>query len=596
MKGVEPEKPRVMEPDPTVELVGFGPSLRQEGASLPSVADAAALARHHRQRWILILSAIALVIVLVFAGPVLYRTAKGWRASSLARSAEEQLAAHQIDEAVATVRSAYMMAPNDVEVLRAMAKILSTLNAPTAMTYWNWVLAAPSATVRDRQEATESALRLGLDNQAGTLIQGLLKEDPASAPNLLLAARYYAAAGATSQAMTFATKATAADAGYQPAIIFLANQELNNAYLRQAGVDALLKVARRNDAFAFLAIQRLADVPGLKPDEAAQALQHLNALPFTNQATKITQLILQLRQNPDQRDALLSQAVAADANASTDDLRQFGQWLNSIGEPGRVLTLIPKDRALSNKDLFLTYLDALGTLRQWKDMQALLAVPNVPLEAPYVELYLYRCARETGNMEDATLHWRSAELSASHNSRESLYIAGYAESLGDRDRAEPVYRLLTKDLMAGRPAYLGLLRIDAAKDTRTLSSLLDEMAARWPNDEAIANDAIYYHLLLNENIPQMYNRAVALAKADIHSAPHLTDVALAYLRLHKPALALRVFDEGHIQWSTASPSTLTVYAAALQANGRDDKAARVASTIPRPALRPEERTLIQSIP
>jgi hypothetical protein len=584
-------------PDSTVELVGFGPSLSAEGRVAPSVADALAQARRKRIRLIVLGGVILVVVAGILWGPDAYRAAKTMRAASLARTAEDQVRDNDVDGAIATIRSAYLMAPNDSEVLRGMAQTLSALTAPSAMTYWNWLLASSAVTLQDRRDAAECALQLGLYTQAGTIIGDLLKANPKSAADLLLAARYFELAGDPAQSVQFAQQSIAADPSYAPAIIFFAAAELSTPASHQAGVDALLKVAARKDDFGLIAIQRLSQDVNLKPAELQEAYADLQAHPSATEAERITQLVLQIRLNPSQRTALLDQAVAAHANVSTDDLRQFSTWLNTVGESRRVLTLIPKDKAIANRNLFLTYLDALGALKDWPGMTDLLTGSHVPLEQPYVELYLYRCAREMNDTENANLHWRSAQVAAAHNPRQSLYLAGYAEQLGDGERAEPIYRSLTKDLMAGRPAYLGLLRIDGAKDTTAARNLLDEMAARWPDDEAINNDDVYFNLLLNTNVPQMYNRAVALAKADIHSAPHLTDVALAYLRLNKPQLALTVFNEGNIQWTTASPAMLAVYAAALEGNGQATLATQIADIARRTgALRPEEKALIQEIP
>ena len=584
------------EPAPaTVELVGFQPTLNAEGEIEPSAADAAALAAHRRQRRLFLIWTLAILVVAIIFVPRVYRQAKTDRASAMARAAATEAEKGQLEEAVATVRSAYLMAPNDPQVVRAMAQILSGLNAPASMTYWNWVLSSSTARAEDRRQAAEAALKLGYYNRAGAIVKQLLHEDDRNAANLLMAARYYGLGGATSRALGFAELSVKSDPNYKPAVIFLAIQELDNPDLRQSGIDSLLKVAHEGDAYGFLAIQRLAQISDLTPQENQATLDALNAYGGENETRKIVELTLQMKLHPSQRDSLLQQAVAGHANASDDDLAQFGGWLNSVGESKWIFAMIPKEKLLKSKDLFLVYLDAMAAGRQWDDMDALMTKNHPPLETAYVELYLYRCSEELDDPESADLHWRGAEIAASHSGRESLYIADYAAKLGEYDRAEPIYRRLTHDMMAGRPAYLGLIRIYQSRDTAKLRDLLDEMTGRWPDDEAVANDDIYYNLLLNTKVSEMNARALALARTDPYSAPHLANVALAALRLHNPAQALRVFTDSHIQWENASAMTRVVYAATLQANHHSDEASRALASVNRATLPPEEKALIKDI-
>jgi hypothetical protein len=142
---------------------------------------------------------------------------------------------------------------------------------------------------------------------------------------------------------------------------------------------------------------------------------------------------------------------------------------------------------------------------------------------------------------------------------------------------------------------MGLLRVDWSKSTRTMADLLDEMAVRWPDDEGVINDDVYYHLLLRQHVPEMARQAETLVKNNPYSAAHLTTLALARLRQHDDEGALKVYEGSHIPWDTAAPSTVAVYAATLEANGRDRLAHRISASIPRDKLRPEEAALIRDL-
>jgi tetratricopeptide (TPR) repeat protein len=235
------------DPDDSVKLVGFGPTLSKEGRVRTSPERIAAAARRRtvRRRWLV--GAVLLIVIACIAGPLLYRQVKVWRAINLAHTAVDSLNQGQVQEAIASLHSAYMMAPANLEVLRSMCVILTALDSPSAMKYWGYVLSLPSVTLEDRRGAAECALKQGFYTEAGQIITRLMKDDPRSAPSLLVAARYYSLAGSPTQAMAYATRASAADPSYTPAALFLAGQELANPYLHQAGVDALLTLADRDD-------------------------------------------------------------------------------------------------------------------------------------------------------------------------------------------------------------------------------------------------------------------------------------------------------------------------------------------------------------
>jgi tetratricopeptide (TPR) repeat protein len=588
------------DPDDSVELVGFGPTLNKEGRVRTSPERIAAAARRRTVRRRLLVGTVLVVIAAGVAAPLLYRQAKVWRAVSLAHGAVDKLNQGQVQEAIASLHAAYMMAPANPEVLRSMCTVLTALDSPSAMKYWGYVLSLPSVTLEDRRGAAACALQQGFYTEAGQIIARLMKDDPRSAASLLVAARYYALAGSPTQAMAYATRAAAADPANMPAALFLAAQELANPYLHQAGVDALLKIADRDDAdddddSSSRAIEVLAQDPTLSAPEIDRAMARLESRPLRSEAERITDLIFQLERHPDRQEGLLDAAVATHRDVPEADLRQFASWLNSVNQPARVLQLVPRDQALKSRELFLIYLDALGELKRWGDIAALLGKGPVPLEQASIELYLYRCARETGDAEAADIHWRSAQLAASHSPRQSLYLADYAARLGDNERAAALYRQFTRDLVTGRAAYLGLLRVEQGQSTPTLLALLDQMASRWPDDEAVLNDDIYYNLLLNLRVREMEKRAVDQAKANPFSTAHLTNVALAYLRLHHPDWALRVYEHSQIPWKTATPSARAVYAATLSQTGHPAQALAVAASLKPGTLRPEEAALVQGM-
>jgi len=605
MKGADPADPvdpsvssatpEADEEGHTVELVSFGPTFTIPEATPPNPEDIALLARRRFRRWAWALSILASVLFGMSFGPEIYRGTKSYLAASMARQAEDEVDKKQMDEAIASVRSGFKMAPSEPEVLRAMARIFSALDVPGGMAYWNWVLESNQATEDDRRQAADYATRQGLYGDAAGIIQSLLKKNGDDAKNLIMAAQLYSVTGDSAKAMAYATRATLNDPTYKPAAIFLAFEELNNSYLRQAGIDSLSKIADEDDSYGLVALQRLVTVPNLKPQETDHVIARLHAHPLAGESEKLSALALEIKKNPAQRKALLKDAVAAHQNVSIEILQQFVSWLNAMNEPASVLSLVSSEKALTDKGLFASYLDALIALKKWNDLKTILSQPKVPMDTAYVQLYLSRWAYGKGDAQAEDLYWRGAQAAAAHNPRQGLYLALYAEKMGRNDRADAIYRLLTQEPIVSRISFLGLLRVNGSKDTQTIQDILDQMVTQWPLDTTALDRDAYFNLLLNTRVQEMLQREITLAKNDPYSLYHRTNLALAYLRLKNSGEALKVYKDTNVQWDQVPVSAQIVYAATLAANGQNTQARHIAHLIDRESLRLEERALIKSI-
>jgi tetratricopeptide (TPR) repeat protein len=590
--------------DGSVDLVNFSPTRvverdgagRHAGGAAPIQRRIGRWIKPGMRPWISVVAALAFVCVVIYLGPRLYRSFKAWRATQLALQGEELIKTNQIEEAIPTVRSAFLLSPNAPEVVRAMAHMLSAFDSPDAMTYWHWLLESDCVTDDDRRAAVECAMRNGLYDEASIIIKDLLARRGGDARNELLAARWSTQRGTPEETMHFATRAVNDDPTSKPAILFLAVQELANPYLHQDAINSLFQLAGSDDAFGLMALHCLALDPSLKPAEIDRLIARLHSHPLAGEPERLDSLIYEIKRHPIQRETLLEQAMASHQKASPADLASFAEWLNATGEAARVLKFITRDMALSNKNIFTAYIDALVTLKHWAELKALLSGASVPLEVPFVELYLSRASSEMGDIQGSNIHWQNAVSAAESNPVQSLLIAKYAEKLGQNERAATVYRALTREPVTARLAYLGLLRVLSNKDIRTLRDLVEQMVVRWPKDEGMGTQYVFYNLLLNERVQEMHGRAIHILNDDPNSISHHTNVALACLRLNDPAGAMTAYSRISVDWNTTPIPDLVVYAATLDANGRTEAAHRLLRSVHRHDLRPELRDLIKSIP
>jgi len=575
----------------------FSPTQAVESISPASKINAAIPARRRVRRWAIALVALCLFsLVLLWLGPRLYHKFIAWRAAQFALQGEELIRKNQVEDAIPYIRSAYTLSPRTPEVLRAMAQLLTVFSSPAAPNYWNWLLQTTDATDDDRRAAIDCAMQYGLFDKAWSMIKDLLARNGGDSRNQLLAARWSAERGTPPQTMVYATRAADDDPINKAAILFLAAQELANPYLHQDAVNSLLRIVGSDDEFGLQALQQAVLDPNLKPADIDRIIAQLHSHPLGDESERVDTLVLEIRRHPEQREILIDRAVAAHQSVKPDDLALFCEWLNNNNEAPRVLKLIPREKALSNKSLCFAYLDCLAVLKRWDDIKNILSGATVPLEVPLVELYLSSCAHEMGDDRGSDLHWQEAVAAAQYNPVESLHLAVYAESHGQNERAADVYRALTHEPGTARIAYLGLMRVFSDKDFQTQCDLLDQIVSRWPHDPKLASKDILLHLLLNQRVPEMHERAVSLLADDSYNLSLRTNVALACLRLNDPAGALQAYHYAVIDWNTAPVADRVVYAATLNANGHGKAAHLLLVLVDRRTLQPEFRDLIKSIP
>jgi len=99
----------------------------------------------------------------------------------------------------------------------------------------------------------------------------------------------------------------------------------------------------------------------------------------------------------------------------------------------------------------------------------------------------------------------------------------------------------------------------------------------------------------NEELITVAQVAEQLVQREPASLPHRTLLALARLRLGKPADALAVYNGLHIPRNVSSPSAVAVHAAVLAANGKEEEARAEAASVNPDQLLPEEQALIAKL-
>jgi hypothetical protein len=383
-------------------------------------------------------------------------------------------------------------------------------------------------------------------------------------------------------------------------------------------------------ALALFARRQLSISPSitqpLNGSTAGELVQRLASHPLARAPQKLLSLDLLEHATPSRHDELIAQGIAQWKDGDADDLLALARWLNGKNEFQKTLDTIPLEKTLLSGDLFLQYLDALGGLGHWSEIEGLLDSERYPLDPVVQKMYLARCNAQLGEKTAADNNWQRALESAGGDVGKLISLAEYAEKNGIVDVAQSAFSAAAAEAPKLRSAQQGRLRIaQRSGDTKNIHAVLAEMLKIWPNDAAVQNDEAYTRLLLlgsnsergarsdqqgessellapssdlqtpSSELLALSALAEKLVAKNPKSMPHRTLLALAYLKQNRAADALAVYNNITLTRSALTPSALAVHAAVLAANGQTEEAKSEVEQMKIDNLLPEERALVEQL-
>jgi tetratricopeptide (TPR) repeat protein len=546
------------------------------------------------KRRILFWTMVALAIGIAFSARPVYSLVKKRRAASLAQQGQLLISQKKGDEALAKLQSALQMNPGDLQANYGMAQLLTLSRRAEAFHFWQIVFSKGGGNAADRLEATKLAIFLKQLDFAEVFLSQILKDKPVQTETLRLAAIYCDLKNESVSAIHFArayleTNPEAAEIRFLLVRHLLRTQKTDD---EKEAKGLLWKSLRDGGRDAPAAIQLLATAQDLSAPELRELINALEKLP-ANDATRLLKTDLETRLLPEAKDQLISKAVA-EAKSSPEKFLNVCRWLSQKREFGRVEKILPLNKALESKDLFTVYVDALAALGRWNDLESVFNQKSLPLEPVLAELYRARIDGELKKDARAKLHWEQALSLAGQNSEALANIGGYAERIGAWNPATKAYEALVKDPAQTRAAYQGLVRIaEKTGDTMQLRNLMKSLLLLYPKDPAPQNDLAYLNLLLKSDIDTARHIAENLVKEHPQTLAYRTTLALALMRNNKAAEAKKSYDGISFNWAEALPGWQAVYTSVLGASGDAEQARKLARSIDRSRLKPEEREIIQ---
>jgi tetratricopeptide (TPR) repeat protein len=361
------------------------------------------------------------------------------------------------------------------------------------------------------------------------------------------------------------------------------------------------------DALVFVAEQQPPTIPASEEKDplrqmvaprtiarmpALEVAERLEKHPAAGPPHQVLALKVRARELPSLAAEFLKEAVTRFRDGNDETLIALSNWLSAEKKYETVLEILPLDRAIKRRELFVQRLDALSALGRFEEVRDLVLRELSPLDRLFRQIYLAIAREKLGETAGAANEWQNA-LDLADNANKSLALGNYAERSGPPEIADAAYARALSFAPNLRAAYDARLRMAETRgETAKALEILGDVVRLWPEDEHARGHENYLRLLLGAGGAEA-EKAVRDAEILVAKEPRnwqaRATLALGRLRLNQPVAALEAFS-GIRAVESSPPGPLAVRAVALDANGWKDGARGDARTLAAANLLPEATT------
>ncbi|MGE3310859.1 MAG: tetratricopeptide repeat protein [Limisphaerales bacterium] len=542
------------------------------------------------------------LLLLVAVGSAFYlarpawRTIKQWRAAGFARDAREARSQGNLGLALQHVRAAFQLQPQDPEITRLHARVLTELGSDSSLVFWQRLAEGPNPSRDDQLSFVEAALGFHQHGLVGPVFSNLLATGESSDRVQRLGALYHIATGASNIALTFARAAYQLEPGNATNALLLSNvlpadapspdRELARALLRQ--------VAESDGGMRLMALRRLVHSGIGERSDREWVASSLSGLTKRTPAEEVLLAEALVRLDPTITRLTFSNLIARIPHDDPEMVTLVVEALARLGRHQEVLNLTPGKRGLLNRALFKARFDALSALGHTAEAYQLLLTPGAPMPPFDLALSKIRASVEARDSTRRDAHFEELLDAAEFHPDRLRSVAELAEKTGSLEVAAKAWtRLGTLPGMAAT-SHHGLQRLaDRRGDTWSARDHARQALRAGSTHHALPVEIAFYDLLLEENFQAALAEAQDYANRNPGDFFSRAAVALAFLRLHEPEKARVTLERFLPDGPQPRPDALAVLAATWGENGFVVRAAEIAARVPLDRLRPEELELVR---
>jgi len=377
----------------------------------------------------------------------------------------------------------------------------------------------------------------------------------------------------------------------------LLDQSAAFAEIREQSRQSLWQLTTGKDQAALLAIDHLARDMKLSPPEADQLFECIESHPGKTDETRFTVLTGLLKTRPEKKKEVFDTELQRMQTLTAETLGPSLVWLLREKQPQHIVAFRPREFFIKSSQLIQLYLQALGDLGRWEEVDKLLSRPaGMPVSSAFVAFWRAKATRnldtETTRVRqhlatvyEATGHGRDAAIASS--------AAALAEEAGAWDIAAQFYEGLAEHQPRTQLAMLEKVH-EMAMRSRDSDAVLESSArllALRPENRRFITDELYLHLVCGKEIE------LRRLKLETATSSQLTDEDRLCLAL----VAYRFGDLNELREHLATirdpftlrPGQRAVHAGLLTISGQVGRAYQIAEQVPSLLLLKEEARFLQ---
>src|SRR5256714_4991779 len=467
--------------------------------------------------------------MLLTSGPKAYR---GWRESSLLKSAAALMAREDFDGASRAAREVLQLHHDSLAAFHILAEASEKQNRPETVAWRAQIARLEPGNLDSQLTLASAALRFGQLDTARKALESVPAAQRDRAAYHVVAGWLARAQGNDADVETHFAAAVAQEPGndlYQFNLAVLRirsitpekHDEARKVLERLKGVPAYRAGSLR--ALLGDAIQ-MNDVP--RADSLAQDLQMSQQVTFSDYL-----LCLEFYRKLDEKKfSALLEKVKPVAARNPNDLALLLDWLNKNGLGGEVLKWMEKlpSDVTTNPPPAIAIADAFAEAKNWSRLKRWTR-SGAWGESEYLRLayqaYSSKQSRQTSSDAEFSSLWRSAERAAAEQPERENNLARLASKWNLPTEAEQLWLRVAKDAPMRREALDALFRIYRANnDLPNLYKIAQRLHENSPNEPGIAANCARLALLVDQNPAEGHR----LAKETYDHAPDDVNAAMTY--------------------------------------------------------------------